>query len=93
MLTITSRGIPPAGAHWSYGPDNMRQIGRAAALKLCGMYPLPGMGHETIVGLAADGYGGYRRLYVQNVSGTFYAASVDARVEDWPAVFQVRMVG
>jgi len=93
MLTITARGNPPSGNHWSYGPEFMQRIGRAAALKLCGMYPLPEVGYQTIVALAADGFGGYRRLEVQNISGDFYAACTNVKVGEWPEVFRVRLVG
>lgn len=89
MLTIKQTCAPPAGAHWSYRPDYMRQIGKAAARALCGMYPLPAIGCETIVAIVPAAWGFKSRLTVQNVSGAYFVASVDTKVCDWPAVFGV----
>lgn len=89
MLTIKQTGIPPSGNHWSYGPDHMRKISRSSARGLCGMYPLPAVGYETIVAVKPDGFGGRLRLTVQNVSGEFFIASTDAKVSDWPQTFGV----
>jgi hypothetical protein len=53
------------------------------------MYPTPKVGYETLVAIAPDGFGGKKRLYVQNVSGDFYIASSDTAISEWPDSFQV----
>lgn len=95
ILKIKQTGVPPSAVDntWSYGPRYMRQISRASAVKLCGMYPLPPMGSETVVAVAKDQFGfGWVRLQVQNVSGTFYIASTDIPVDQWVEVFKVEMI-
>lgn len=91
MVCIQTLGIPPADSHWSYGPDYMRRISKPNAQALCGMFPLPRLGYETVVAVVPDGYGGRKRLHVQNVAGHFYLASTDTRVQDWPATFGVQI--
>lgn len=92
ITKVKQTALPPAGAHWSYGLDYMRGISKADAAALCGMYTLPTMGHETTVALAPDGFGGFFRLMVQNISGTYFAACSNVRVGDWPEVFKVQVV-
>jgi hypothetical protein len=92
MITIRQTGLPVCGAHWSYGERYMREISADSARKLCGMYPTPRMGYETIVGIRGDGYGGKYRLCVQNISGAFFLASSSVPVAQWPEVFEVKVV-
>lgn len=89
MIEVRSIANPPAGTHWSYGPEHMRRVSAATARALCGMYPAPSVGYETIVAVAPDGFGGKKRLYVQNVGGDFYVASADTKIVDWPTAFGV----
>lgn len=91
ITRIKQTGLPPADAHWSYGPAWMRRVSRKTAAALCGTYPLPQMGSETIVAVAPDGWGGRNRLVIQNVSGDFYVASADAPVDQWATVFRVEV--
>ncbi|MHC0508802.1 hypothetical protein [Achromobacter aegrifaciens] len=91
ITRIKQTGLPPANAHWSYGPAWMRRVSRKTAAALCAGYPLPQMGHETIVAVAPDGWGGKNRLVVQNVGGDFYVASTDAPVDQWATVFRVEV--
>lgn len=91
ITRIQQTGLPPTDAHWSYGPAWMRRVSRKTAIALCGGYPLPQMGTESIVALAPDGFGGRTRLVVQNVSGDFYVASADTAVDQWPTVFRVEV--
>jgi hypothetical protein len=74
----------------AYGADHQARISRDTARKLCGMYPLPAPGVETVVAFNAVPY--RRRLCVQNLGGWFYVASVDAKAEQWPEVFGVTLV-
>lgn len=91
MITIKQTGLPEAGNNWSYGADYMRCISKKTAAALCGMYPLPGMGCETCVALRPDSYGGFFRLYVQNISGSYVVACSSVRVDQWPAMFGVQV--
>lgn len=86
MMTIKQTGLPQSGAHWSYGPDYMRQISERSARNLCGMYPLPRIGYETVV---AFNPASRSRLFVQNISGAYFVASTDTRVSAWYDVFGV----
>ena len=92
VIQVRQLGTPPSGNHWSMGPNHMRRISRKSAKGLCGIYPIPEVGYETIVALKDDGYGGKFRLYVQNVSGDYYVASSQVTVEKWPEIFQVELV-
>lgn len=89
MIEVKSLAKPPVGNHWTYGPEHMQRISVTSARALCGMYPTPKVGYETLVAVAPDGYGGKKRLYVQNVGGHFYVASSDTKISDWPASFGV----
>lgn len=89
MITVKQTGVPESGNSWSYGPDYMRKISDASARALCGMYPLPKIGHETIVAIKPGGWGFKLRLTVQNIGGAFFIASTGAKVCDWPSVFGV----
>ncbi|MBB5409257.1 hypothetical protein HDG34_003198 [Paraburkholderia sp. HC6.4b] len=92
MIEIRQTGLPESGNHWSYGRDYMRRISAGSARKLCGLYPMPRMGYETIVAVANDGYGGKYHLCVQNISGIWFLACTSVPVADWPEIFQVKIV-
>lgn len=91
MIRIRQLGEPPIDAHWSYGKAFMRRISMPNARALCGMFPLPPMGSETVVALKRDGSFN-QRLCVQNISGHYYLASCDTGVKRWPEVFGVEIV-
>ncbi|WP_232456007.1 hypothetical protein [Burkholderia ubonensis] len=74
-----------------YGLDFEVNLSKREAKALCGMYPLPAIGNETIVAVAPDGYGGRYRLYVQNVSGMYVLASYQVRRAKWKEVFGVEV--
>lgn len=88
MTKVKQTALPPTGAHWSYGADYMRRISKASAKVLCGLYPAPRMGYETVVAVSPDGF----RLRVQNISGAYYLACSSAPVDQWPELFQVEVV-
>ena len=88
IIRIKAAGEAPHGAHWNYGPQYMREIGKRTARALCGMYPLPKIGYETLVRRGL----GQSRLYVQNVGGDYYIASPSDPISAWPEVFGVEMV-
>lgn len=88
-MKIKTTGTPPNGNTWSYGADHMRAISKATARTLCGMYPLPAMGSETLVAISRDRV---HRLRVQNVSGSFFVASTTAKVAQWSDVFGIEVV-
>jgi hypothetical protein len=94
MIKVKQTGLPVDGTTWSYGPDNMRQISIRDAGGLCGMYGLPKMGEEMLIGIKPDPiYSGFKkRLFVQNIAGAYFIASTDAKVCDWPAVFGVEVI-
>lgn len=77
---------------WFYGNEHTLQISKGEAKKLCGMYPLPEVGYETVVAFKQDLLIGRLRLYVQNVSGSYMIASSQVRVSDWDSVFGVHIV-
>ena len=87
-MRIQSYGAPIKGAHWSYGADYMCRIGKATALKLCGMYPMPRMGYEVAVAIARDA----APLMVQNISGDYYLASTSDSIDRWPAVYGITIL-
>jgi len=66
----------------------MGRISAKSARALCGMYPLPGVGSETVVALRPNG----PRLYVSNISGDYVLRSAQARVSAWPELFGVTLV-
>lgn len=94
MIKLKQIGLPVDGTTWSYGADRMRQISIRDARGLCGMYPLPRMGEETIVAIKPDPtFSTFKlRLMVQNIAGQYFIASTDAKVCDWPAVFGVEVI-
>lgn len=69
----------------------MRRVSLKTAAMLCGGFPLPQMGCETVVALAPDGWGGSNRLVVHHVGGQFYVASADTPVDQWATVFRVEV--
>lgn len=69
----------------NYGKDYMGRISAKSARALCGMYPVPKVGEETLVALRPNG----PRLYVSNISGHFVLRSAQARVSEWPSLFGV----
>lgn len=87
-MRIQSLGTPNSGAHWSYGPDHMCRIGKAVALKLCGMYPMPQMGSETVVAITRAA----RPLTVQNISGEYFLASTSHAIAQWPDVYGITIL-
>jgi hypothetical protein len=95
MIKIEQIGLPVEGTSWSYGASHMRQIHIRDAGALCGLYPMPRMGEETIVGIKPDvRFSGFKkRLVVMNVAGAYFLASSDAPVSEWPAVFGVEVIG
>jgi hypothetical protein len=72
----------------NYGKDYMGRISPKSARALCGMYPVPKVGNETLVALRPNG----PRLYVSNISGHFVLRSAQARVSEWPTMFGVTFV-
>lgn len=72
----------------NYGKDYMGRISLKSARELCGMYPLPVVGSETVVALRPNG----PRLYVANISGAYVLRSAQAKVDQWPELFGVRFV-
>lgn len=71
----------------NYGKDYMGRISPKSARALCGMYPVPKVGNETLVALRPNG----PRLYVSNISGHFVLRSAQARVSEWPSLFGVTL--
>lgn len=92
LIKVKQTALPPSGAHWSYGSDYMRGISKASSKALCGMYPLPAVGYETVVAIAPDGYGGFFRLYVKNIGGQFFLSSTTISVDQWPEIFKVEVI-
>lgn len=95
MICIKSTAPAPNDRNWSYGPGYMAQIGDKTAKALCGMYPLPKTGHEVIVAIRPDKrFPSFKnRLMVCNVSGSYFVASCDAPIKQWPDVFGVTVKG
>jgi hypothetical protein len=88
--TIVKESAPydlnPATCSDAYGPEHQARISTTTARALCGMYPLPKPGYETVCAVA-----GSARLYVQNLGGYFYVASSSVSVAHWPMVFRVTL--
>ena len=82
-MNIKTLGSPPLGAHWSYGSEHMCRIGKKDAAKMLAPFPLPKIGYETV----AAGSRAVGELTVQNISGDYYAASVQWPINKWPAAF------
>jgi len=78
---IKSIGVPPAGAHWSYGPDHMTLISPKDARSLVG--DLPTMGREKSVSIG---------LSVMNCNGGYYLASHTATINLWPILFGIEVI-
>lgn len=93
MIKVKSLGAPTPGAHWSYGPRFMQRIAPKDARGLCGMYPTPAMGCETVCAFTKNVVGGFDRLTVQNISGAYFLACTSISVDQWPEVFRVEIVG
>jgi len=74
----------------NFGPNHQGIISVKSARALCGMYPLPKIGYETVCAMHACGPGA--RLYVANISGTFVVRSPSVPVDAWPQVFGVTLV-
>lgn len=88
MITVKTLSFDlVAGSSCNMGESHQRRISRPTARAMCGMYPLPDMGAETVVAIGKDL--NRSRLYVQNISGHFYLACPHASVPKWPEVFGV----
>lgn len=73
------------------GPDHMARVGRSTAQMMAGMYPMPQMGCELVVGYTKfDGV--VSRLLLANISGDWYLTSYTTKVEHWPKVFLVEII-
>lgn len=94
MIKIKQTGGAEHAGFASMGDDHMRRISTATARQLCGMYPLPSMGYETVVAFARDvSFPSFvHRLHVQNVSGVYFVACSSCTVDQWPDVFKVQIV-
>ena len=92
MTKIKSIGAPTYGAHWSMGPRFMQQISKSNAARLCGMYPLPKMGCEVGCAFVKNVVGGFDRLMVQNISGSFFVACGSVSIDYWPDTFHVEIL-
>ena len=90
MITIKAvhDDLAGKGCHWHYGARYMQRISTVTARKLCGVYPLPRMGYETLVAITS----GFNKLYVQNNSGGYWVCSSSVPVDKWPEVFGVTCV-
>lgn len=74
------------------GENYAVHLTRKSAQRLCGMYPLPQMGYEVVVALAKREIdSGFDRLFVQNVSGEFFAYCPTWSKDHWPDVFKVEI--
>lgn len=94
MIKIKQTGCSEDAGFQSMGDDHMRKISANTARQLCGMYPLPYMGYETVVAFARDrAFPSFaHRLHVQNVSGVYFVACSSCTVDQWPGVFKVQIV-
>lgn len=70
----------------NYGKDYMGRISPKSARALCGMYPVPRVGEETVVALRPNG----PRLYVSNLGGAYVLRSAQAKYTEWPDMFGVK---
>jgi hypothetical protein len=86
VIVVNESAPYKPGMHNHYGPNFMAEISAATARKLCGMYPMPEMGHEIVVGIAEGA-----RLHVANISGAYFICSTDVAIEDWPTEFGVTL--
>lgn len=68
-------------------------ITKKQARALCGMYPLPGIGRETVVALKPDPiYSAFWfRLNVGNYGGVYVATSCNVARDQWPEIFGVTL--
>lgn len=81
-----------SGSPSCWGRDYMVRISAKTARQLAGMYPVPHMGYEIVVGIAPCQFGlSPHRLTLQNLSGDFYLACSSRKVEEWPEVFRVQV--
>lgn len=94
LIKIKQTGGAAHAGFQSMGDDHMRRIGAKTARQLCGMYPLPEMGYETLVAFTRDaGFPSFaHRLGVQNISGCYFVACSSYAVDQWPEVFKVQIV-
>ena len=74
-----------------FGLDYEKQITKKTAKSLCGMYPLPRIGYETVIAIKPDPiYSGFWfRLMVQNISGQLVLTSNNVPKSQWSNVFGV----
>lgn len=73
-----------------YGPTHAAHISRATAKALCGMYPLPRMGEETVCAVKIHSWG-RSCLYVANMSGGFMVQSSQVAIDAWPDTFGIEL--
>lgn len=93
MIKIKTIGPGSDAGQHSMGDKYMVRIGDKSARALCGMYPMPNMGHEIIVAIAPDKqFPSFKnRLLVQNISGQYFLASNSVEVTAWPDVFKIEV--
>ena len=73
-----------------YGADFEQRISTAKAAKLLHPFPLPKMGHETLL-VVGKKYSSTHCLYIQNISGTYVLACSSAKQVDWNSIFGVQV--
>lgn len=94
MIKIKQTGGADHAGFASMGDDHMRRISVKTARQLCGMYPAPAMGYETVVAFVRDSnFPSFaHRLHVQNIAGSYFVACSSCTVDQWPDVFKVQIV-
>lgn len=90
MIKIKSIGSADGAGFQSMGNDRMCEVSQRTARKLCGMYPMPAMGYETVVAVKHD-HLIWLRLVVQNVSGKYFLCSANVLINQWGTVFGVEV--
>lgn len=90
MIKIKSIGSAEGAGFQSMGNDRMCEVSSLTARKLCGMYPMPAMGYEIVVGVKRD-HSFWLRLVVQNISGKYFLCSANVLIEHWGTVFGIEV--
>lgn len=77
-----------------YGLEYEHKISKACAQTLRGDLDLPKMGYETQVAIfttpsSEPAFAVSERLYIQNISGSFYLACTSSPKISWPRLFKI----
>ena len=92
IIRIHEQQKAPPVRHENFGSEYQVCVTPTTARRLCGMYPVPEIGCETVVAIVQTDLGFKYRLQVANIGGQVVVRSSAMTVDQWPDVFRVQVI-